>query len=184
MACRTRLLLTFFAATTVAAVGAERSLPPEGVDRAEFLGDVQVPVTAAAAAVGAWLAAEFDLPPAPLPAIRLSSPAAMGALYRGGATLADGTDARRVVALYDRRQATIHLPEGWTGTSAVEMSMLVHEMVHHLQASAGWEPGCPAEVEALAYEAQARWLAIFGQDLTRALAIDPLFLRLLGVCGF
>ena len=61
---------------------------------------------------------------------------------------------------------------------------LVHEMVHHLQASAGWEPGCPAEVEALAYEAQARWLAIFGQDLTRALAIDPLFLRLLGVCGF
>jgi hypothetical protein len=184
MSRRTLLLLAALAALAAPAVRAEQALPRAGADAGAFAGDARVPLAAAAAAIGAWLAAEFDLPPAPPPVIRFSSPEAMAALHRGGAAPAGGAGAHRVAALYDRRLGTIHLPRGWTGASAVEVSMLVHEMVHHLQASAGWRPACPAEAEALAYEAQGRWLALFGEDLTRALPIDPLYLKILGACGF
>jgi hypothetical protein len=149
---------------------------------AEFSGPAAVPVEALAAAIGAWLSATFDLPAAPLPAIRFASPEAMASRYRGAEAAAEG--GRTVVALYDRRARTIHLPEGWTGARAAEVSVLVHEMVHHLQHVAGHRFGCPGQAEALAYEAQGRWLAHFGRDIGEEFAVDPLFLRLLAVCGF
>ena len=43
-------------------------------------------------------------------------------------------------------------------------------------------PAARPRASALAYEAQARWLAHFGRD-NGELAIDPLFLELLAVCG-
>jgi hypothetical protein len=154
-----------------------------GATPADFSGPAAVPVEALAAAIGAWLTATFDLPSARSPAIRFSTAEAMTTLYRGVAAASAG-GSRSTVALYDRRERTIHLPEGWTGASAAEVSMLVHEMVHHLQHEAGYGPGCPAQGEALAYEAQASWLAHFGRDLAGEFAIDPLFLKLLAVCGF
>ncbi len=175
----------FFAcfATLAPAVGfGDQSAAPSASRSAEFAGPETVPIGALAGAIGAWLTAVFDLPVAPPPVIRFSAPEEMAALYRdAGAAAAGG--GRSVIALYDRRERTIHLPKGWTGESAAELSMLVHEMAHYLQHEAGYRPGCPAQSEALAYEAQARWLAHFGRDLTGELAIDPLFLKLLAVCG-
>ena len=148
----------------------------------EFAGPKIVPAEALAAALGVWLSATVDLPKAPPPVIRFSAPEEMAALYRGAGAAAVG-GGLPVAALYDRSERTIHLSEGWTGSSAAELSILVHEMVHHLQHEAGFRPGCPAQGEVLAYEAQARWLDHFGRDLTKELAIDPLFLKLLAVCG-
>jgi len=42
---------------------------------------------------------------------------------------------RRVVALYDDRATAIFLTDDWTGTSPADRSILVHEMVHHIQGS-------------------------------------------------
>lgn len=148
----------------------------------EFAGPRVVPAEALAAAFGVWLSVTFDLPKAPPPAIRFSAPEEMASLYRGAGAAAVG-GGLSVAALYDRSQRTIHLSEGWTGSSAAELSILVHEMVHHLQHEAAFRPSCPTQDEALAYEAQARWLDHFDRDLTKELAIDPLFLKLLAVCG-
>jgi hypothetical protein len=42
-------------------------------------------------------------------------------------------DVREAVAAYDDEMKTIYLPEGWTGATPAERSVLVHPMVHHLQ---------------------------------------------------
>ncbi len=168
---RTALLFASFAASVPAAAEGTQPSVPAGSPAPAFAGPAAVPVEALAAAVGAWLVAAFDLPPAPLPEIRFTPLDAMAGIYRGAEAASGG--GRSVAALYDRRARTIHLPNGWTGASAAEISMLVHEMVHHLQQAAGHRPGCPAEAEALAYAAQARWLEHFGRDLAKEFAIDP-----------
>jgi hypothetical protein len=175
---RAALLLTVLATLSPEAGVGDQARLPDGDGEAAFAGP-GVPVEALAAAIGAWLGVAYDLPRAPLPAIRFSSSAAMTELYRGADAVAAG--GRAVVALYDRQAQTIHLPQGWTGSSVAELSMLVHEMVHHLQQAAGHRPACPAQGEALAYEAQARWLAEVG---VAEPAVDPLFVKLLAVCGF
>ena len=76
---------------------------------------------------------------------------------------------RSVVALYDLSRQVICLPEGWTGESPAEQSILVHEMVHHLQHRAKIRFNCPEEREKLAYEAQELWLARFGTSLEQSL---------------
>src|SRR5262245_12814449 len=58
---------------------------------------------------------------------------------------------RKVVAVYDRRRKQILLPDQWTGRSAAELSVLVHELVHHLQEAAELRYECPAAREQLAY---------------------------------
>ena len=94
------------------------------------------------------------------------------------------TGRREVVAIYDDRTSRILLPEGWSGRSAAELSVLVHEMVHHLQKSAGLRYECPAQREKLAYEAQGKWLELFGLSLQSEFDIDPFTLKVSTSCGF
>ena len=79
---------------------------------------------------------------------------------------------REAVALYDDAATTIMLPEGWSGSTPAELSVLVHEVVHHLQNVAGQKHECPAAREALAYAAQERWLGLFGRSLLTEFDID------------
>jgi hypothetical protein len=127
-------------------------------------------------AIGAWLGAEFGLPPmVRLPAIERSSRRLMTGL-RYGATWSPLADSPDVIALYEEEAATIHLPEGWTGRTPAEMSMLVHELVHHLQSLGKIAYDCPEAREALAYRAQDRWLELFGSNLETDFQIDGLTL--------
>jgi Mlc titration factor MtfA (ptsG expression regulator) len=64
------------------------------------------------------------------------------------------------------------------------VSVLVHEMVHHLQNMAGTTYGCPAAREKLAYAAQQKWLAQAGQDFFEAFETDPMTLLVRTSCGF
>jgi len=67
---------------------------------------------------------------------------------------------------------TIYLPDEWTGSTPAELSVLVHEMVHHLQNLAGLKYECPQAREKLAYTAQERWLGLFGHDLAQDFELD------------
>ena len=127
-----------------------------------------------------WLSANFDLPaPAELPGLASIPAAELVAMrYGPGATVAPGA----VVAVYDDREGTIYVAEGWTGRTPAELSVLVHEMVHHLQAAAGMRFACPAEREALAYRAQAAWLGLFGESLESAFGIDDAMILVGTVC--
>jgi hypothetical protein len=77
-----------------------------------------------------------------------------------------------VVAIYDDEKRTIFLPEGWTGKTPAELSVLVHEMVHHLQNVSGEKFECPAAREKPAYLAQDKWLKQFDQTLEEKFEVD------------
>jgi hypothetical protein len=89
-----------------------------------------------------------------------------------------------IVALYHDASETIYLPESWSGRTPAELSILVHELVHHAQNLAGQRFACPEEREKLAFEAQQRWLRPFGETLQSAYGIDPLTLLVRTSCFF
>jgi len=137
-------------------------------------------MTALLTALVTWLAANFDLPAIyDLPDVRFVPPAQISDLrYRDIAT----KRRRAVIAVYDDASRTIYLNDAWTGQSAEELSILVHEMVHHLQNLAGHRHPCPGARERLAYEAQERWLGLFGLSLAAAFELDPMTLKVSTAC--
>ena len=87
-----------------------------------------------------------------------------------------------VVAIYDDQRQTIVLPEGWTGTTPAELSVLVHEMVHHLQNVNGQKFECPAAREKPAYLAQDQWLKQFGHTLENDFNVDMFTIVVKSAC--
>jgi hypothetical protein len=80
---------------------------------------------------------------------------------RQAAALRPGTAARMGQAtrgLYDPDSATIILVAPWSPDDARDVSVLLHELVHHRQHTARhWY--CPGQQEPDAYRLQAAWLA-------------------------
>ena len=138
------------------------------------------PTQALLGAIATWLAAEFGLPKGvEPPAIKLLSPRKITALRYTGIALDDPSimadvprGQRETVATYDRYERVILLPERWTRSTAAELSVLVHEMVHHLQHAGGLRYECPQASEKLAYDAQEKWLRLFGRSLAADFEVD------------
>lgn len=157
----------------------------------EFSPGENVSTAALLTALVTWLSNNFDVPasydhPRIVP---MSSVAMTNLVYRSflgdrpaEMSVPENQDQsdqlRRVVSLYSIPTKTIYLRPGWTGRTPSELSMLVHEMVHHLQNVAHTKHACPQEREVLAYEAQEKWLSLFGHDLLSDFQIDP-FTRLI-----
>jgi hypothetical protein len=141
-------------------------------------------------AIVLWLSANFALPPNfDHPKIEFLNSGEMNALRYGpllGRQPADQIDSTRgnTVAMYHHANRTIYLPVGWKGDTPAELSVLVHELVHHLQNASGARFECPQEREQTAYQAQDRWLRLFDSDLAREFQIDPFTLKVLTACGF
>jgi hypothetical protein len=128
-----------------------------------------------------WLSANLGLPlVSEVPrVVRVPAPK-IAAIHVGRS---GGTNLPDVVGAYDTRTGTIYLRHDWTSHSAVDVSVLVHELVHHVQHRAGFRYECPQAREKLAFEAQARWLALVGENLQSAFGLDPLTLKLRTQCG-
>ena len=89
---------------------------------------------------------------------------------------------RETVAIYNNKTKTIFLPDTWSGSTPAELSVLVHEMVHHLQNSGKLKYDCPAAREKPAYLAQSRWLGQFGLDLENEFEIDMFTIVAMSAC--
>jgi hypothetical protein len=139
-------------------------------------------------AIETWLSIELDLPPVrPHPRIEIV-PAARIVAQRYGRVLFAPDSAmistdrsstaaeRETLAIYSDAAQTIYLPEEWTGRTPAELSILVHEIVHHVQNIRDLKYACHQERERLAYLAQERWLAIFNRSLASEFELDPLSL--------
>ena len=87
-----------------------------------------------------------------------------------------------VHAFYDDRSRTIYLREEWAGTTPADVSLLVHELTHHVQNVAGLTYDCPEAREAPAYRAQARWLELFGKNLADEFGLDAMTILLRTSC--
>ena len=138
-----------------------------------------------------WLVSNLDLPSiSERPSIEFASDAQLERLRhqrsadsQAGGDASDETDSRSgAIALYDFSRRTIFLSENWIGTSPADQSVLVHEMVHHVQNMAKMKFECPMAREKLAYKAQNRWLARFGMDLESAFHIDPFTVLVNSAC--
>jgi hypothetical protein len=79
-----------------------------------------------------------------------------------------------VLAVYSDTKRTIYLSEHWSGADEAELSVLVHEVVHHLQNAAGLKYNCPGDRERTAYQAQAAWLRQFDKSLESEFGLDGL----------
>jgi Domain of unknown function (DUF6647) len=91
---------------------------------------------------------------------------------------------QQIVSLYDDLSETIYLPMGWTGSTDVEVSIVVHEMVHHFQNLLGLKYPCAQEREKLAYMAQDRWLGQSGHSLASDFDLDPFSLLVTTTCKY
>ena len=149
-------------------------------------------------AIMLWLSANFDLPAqSEQPQIKIVSATEIVAQRYGAISpekrrevlalaknAASANKGREVVAIYDDTSKTIMLPEGWTGSTPAELSVLVHELVHHLQRVSDLKYECPGAREALAYSAQDKWLGLFGLSLSKEFDIDAFTLKVSTTCGF
>lgn len=147
-------------------------------------------------AIVTWLSISYGLPanynypriefapPAKMEAIQYQerTPAQASAASSRGSALSHQAARREVQALYDDATRTIYLSEAWTGTTPAEVSVLVHEMVHHMQNLAGLKYECPQAREKLAYTAQNQWLARSGRNLMEEFGLDGLTILLRTKC--
>jgi predicted metalloprotease len=146
-------------------------------------------------AIETWIGSQFDLPAIhEHPTIEFVLPGKMTSLrFMGsssdpGAQVAPNDSASSAqydtVAIYHDATRTIYLPERWTGGTPAEVSVLVHEVVHHFQNVLGLKYECPQEREKLAYLAQERWLGLFGHSLADDFALDPFSLFVKTACFY
>jgi hypothetical protein len=135
-------------------------------------------------AIVLWLSINFPLP-ANLnhPGIKFVSAAEMITVRTDVSASEISSD---IVALYSNESKTIYLMDGWmdgwTGKTPAELSILVHEMVHHLQNVGQLKFACPEEREELAYKAQDSWLHLFGRDLEHDFQMDPFTILVKSKC--
>jgi hypothetical protein len=108
-------------------------------------------------AIVTWISANFALPPdydhpqlKLVPAVEITflryqafTPAQRRDVLKSLDDNTGGSHSREAVAVYDDRTRTIFLPDTWTGETPADLSVLVHEMVHHLQNSAHMKYECP-----------------------------------------
>jgi hypothetical protein len=127
-----------------------------------------------------WLSLNFGLAPTDIPAkIEIVPKSRINQIATGsaGALVDEG-----MVSVYDDRTRTIYLATGWNGDSPRETSILVHELVHHLQNMSAMKFPCPAARERAAYAAQNQWLAQYGLDLKSEFGIDAMTLKIMTKC--
>lgn len=154
-------------------------------------------MTALLAAIAMWLSANFDLPAThDHPKIELiAETEIMFIRYQAFtperrrevvAALGNASDDKRraTVSIYDDKARTIYLPAGWNGSTPGELSVLVHEMVHHMQNVGDLRYECAGAREKLAYEAQEKWLGLFGRNLAGEFDLDTFTLKVSTSCGF
>jgi hypothetical protein len=123
-----------------------------------------------------WISSVSGLPlPEDVPEIRRIDPARMATLAVGPGA-ADPEAESGYLALYHADSRTVLLRHDWDMRDLRDRSILVHELVHHLQAEAGRDYLCKGEMEREAYEIQAVWLEARGAELFEVMNMNGLFL--------
>lgn len=105
------------------------------------------------------------------PAIRFVSP-----YQAAGMPAAQTARTGRLRGIYDPESGTIYLVRPWSMSDPADVSILLHELVHHRQVGAHFY--CPGAEEEAAYRLQAAW----AEDLDVTLQIDWFAVILDGGC--
>jgi hypothetical protein len=98
----------------------------------------------------------------------------------------DGS-ATNILALYNHLTKTIYLNKEFWWASVRDQSILLHELVHHMQYSRDSEfysNQCKGDIEKEAYDLQEKWLEKRGRTLYDTIELGPLFRHILTRCDF
>jgi hypothetical protein len=132
------------------------------------------------AVLSVWVAAASGLPEAPNPPrIRQYEQHHIAAMH-AGRYYAPGSED--IIAIYVGMVDTIVLRDDWNLHDPSDLSVLVHELVHHLQHHAGVEYHCPQQREGVAFKVQEEWLSMFGESLNSAYGINEFTLTMSTNC--
>jgi hypothetical protein len=132
-----------------------------------------------------WASAHTGLPvPANVPAIVKADRCAIQALAQPDSECRSDSGP---VAIYDRHRPAVHLPTGWRADNLYHVSILLHELVHHMQAESGMamsaDNPCPGQnIEKPAYDAQIAFLEAAGVDPLPTMGVNGLYLMLVLRC--
>ena len=106
----------------------------------------------------AWIAGETGVVMPPAPAVELLPKEQMSE-HAFGRSWRAGDDIR---AFYDADRSTVYLLDNWKSADLRSRSVLVHELVHHVQFFNRLSFECSATRERQAYELTAKWLRLQG----------------------
>lgn len=134
-----------------------------------------------------WASAQTGLPvPDEHPRIHKADRCEINRLYYDNPALECDDDSLNVVAIYDPRFRTMYLPDTWGPDNLYHVSVLLHELVHHMQAEAGIgfdTVVCPGrQIEKPAYDAQIAFLEAAGVDAMETMNLNGLTLLFLTNC--
>jgi hypothetical protein len=89
----------------------------------------------------------------------------------------------KMEAFYSEKDHGIYLSDSWQPDDLRDRSILLHELVHHLQYLNHVKDLCPSEFEFQAFKLQVDWLREKGVEYpVDLIGIDPLILLMLGHC--
>jgi hypothetical protein len=193
------LLCAPLLALSLASPASGEGSEPAAIDRTFAFAATEIeqaarrPDAALLSQLAGWLSANFGLAAmTETPRIEFVTPARMAAVrFRGVASDRQAAEAGRsappefghdIYALYDSRSRTIYLHERWDAGSPADMSILAHELVHHLQNLSGEQFACPHGREKDAYAAQRAWLAQSGRTIEEEFEIDAMTILVRSNC--
>ena len=146
-----------------AAVRAENSSPAkfDTPDNGRPEQDVSSPVKISSETARSyinWIIRQTGWPTADIPPVKITSFAHLREL----SGLSSDAEWIRPAAFYSKSQHLIYLADSWNKDDLVDQSILVHELVHHLQIEDHIQFACWGRYEAQAYELQVQWLRTQG----------------------
>lgn len=125
-----------------------------------------------------WIASASGMPmPEQAPEVRHVSPYRLASLAKPGGSAHpayDPVETTGFLALYHAETGTVLLRDDWRIDDLRDRSILLHELVHHVQAHADRSYPCHGAKEREAYGLQAEWLEARGGDLFDLLGMNAL----------
>jgi len=126
----------------------------------------------------AWIAAQANWTVHDAPPIRLIPSAEIQKIFT-----AEEETGFNIGAFYSEKDHTVYLPDNWHPNDLHDRSILLHELVHHLQYLNHVKELCPGEFEFQAFKYQVDWLSEQGVEYpVDLIGIDPLEILMLGRC--
>ncbi|MFY9839616.1 MAG: DUF6647 family protein [Xanthobacteraceae bacterium] len=107
-----------------------------------------------------WISQRTGWLAAGVPPIKITSVARLREL----SALPSDAEWIRPAAFYSKSEHLIYLTDSWNKDDLVDQSILVHELVHHLEIEDHIQFACWGRYEAQAYELQVQWLRTQGVD--------------------
>jgi hypothetical protein len=153
-------LLVIWSAFSFAAVRAENGSPAKS-DNGRAEQEVSPSVKISSETVHSyinWIVQQTGWTAANVPPIKITSFAHLREL----SGLATEAEWIRPAAFYSKDDHVIYLADSWNKDDLVDQSILVHELVHHLQIEDQIRFACWGRYEAQAYELQIQWLRTQG----------------------